>query len=308
MGGRYQPILGWCAVSCSTLVACFWSFWGIIENFHEGWYHAALADNLLMMVGQYLLPMLIFMAAGVVAIFFPRTGGAVHLAAAILAVWHFRGASSMVVYLAIAGPLVLMSISYWLGRPQPRRWAVSVLVALPLVTMLICGAEPAFRVASRWDDRDLGIRMVQGNGVLLEWAPAGPGWPNHGVSWNDAVRTCRLLSDDGLRLADTPQDIWRLPTIDEVVRSSHRLGKLADGSWDSETGLATFRIRPDKESPLWDVHSKIIYWWTATEVDADRALRICYNGHVMVLPKKVAYGYLGFRAVKSPDQDLAAGQ
>jgi hypothetical protein len=141
---------------------------------------------------------------------------------------------------------------------------------------------------------------VQGNGVQLIWAPAGPGWPNRGVTWHEAVRRCRHLTADGLSLADTPQDVWRLPTVEEVVRSSCRHGRNAGGTWDAGSGRARFQNMPDKEAPLWDVHSQIIYWWTSTEVAPDRALRVSYNGHVMPLPKMVGYGYLGFRAVKEP--------
>ncbi|MFN2151362.1 MAG: hypothetical protein ACK2T5_07195, partial [Anaerolineales bacterium] len=55
-------IVGWIAVSISTLVTCFWAFWGIVENFHEGWYAESLLANLGLMFVQYLSPMLIFMA------------------------------------------------------------------------------------------------------------------------------------------------------------------------------------------------------------------------------------------------------
>lgn len=297
---RYRQILGWLAVGLSTLAACFWAFWGIIENFHEGWYYPSLWMNLAMMVAQYLLPMLLFVGAALVAIRWPRAGGGVHVAAALWAAWHFRGSAPVVVYVSIVGPLVLMGISYWLGRPQPRRWAVAAVVGCPLITLLICGAEPVYRVSGRWDDGNRGIRLVQGNDVQLIWAPEGPGWPNHGVTWHEALRRCRHLPADGLSLADTPQEVWRLPTVEEVVRCSCRHGRHAGGTWDAASGSARFQILPDKESPLWDVHSKIIYWWTGTEVDPDRALRISYNGHVMPLPKKVGYGYLGFRAVKEP--------
>jgi hypothetical protein len=146
------------------------------------------------------------------------------------------------------------------------------------------------------------MHLVQGNGIELTWVPDGPGWPREGVTWHEAVRRCRYLTPDGLDLADTPQDVWRLPTAEELVRSSCRHGRNAGGEWDAESGKARFQITPDKESPLWDVHSMIIYWWTSTEVDSDRALRISYNGHVMPLPKKVGYGYLGFRAVKRPER------
>src|SRR5262249_10332562 len=98
----------------------------------------------------------------------------------------------------------------------------------------------------------------------------------------------------------TPLDVWRLPTVEEVVLSLCRHGRPAGGSWDAGSASARFQIMPDKESPLWDGHCKIIYWWNGTEVDADGALRVSFNGHAMPVPKKVAYGYLGLRGVKGP--------
>lgn len=305
LSSRLRPILGWIAVGLSTLAASFWAFWGIIENFHEGWYYRSVAMNLAMMVVQYLMPMLVFAGAGLIAIRWPGLGGGLHVVAALLAAWHFRGAAPVVVYVSIVGPLILMGLFFWLGRPQPRRWAAAAVAGFPLIVLVACAAEPAYRVARRWDDGDRGARLVQGNAVRLIWAPAGPGWPDHGVPWNEAVRRCRHLTADGAELAATPQDVWRLPTVEEVVRSSCRRGRNAGGAWDAGSARASFQVMPDKEAPLWDVHSKIIYWWTSTEVDADRALRVCYNGHVMALPKKVGYGYLGFRAVKSPGQSPA---
>jgi len=34
-----RQIAGWIAVGLSAAITCFWAFWGIIENFHEGWYY-----------------------------------------------------------------------------------------------------------------------------------------------------------------------------------------------------------------------------------------------------------------------------
>jgi len=84
-----------------------------------------------------------------------------------------------------------------------------------------------------------------------------------------------------------------------------RPGRHAGGTWDAAAGKARFEVRPDKESPLWDVHSPVIYWWTATEAGPGRALRVCYNGDVRALPKKARYGCLGFRAVKGPPPQRA---
>ena len=61
---------------------------------------------------------------------------------------------------------------------------------------------------------------------------------------------------------------------------------------------ARYRDPPDKESPFWNPHSQVIYGWTATEVDAARALSITYDGQVRPRPKRVGYGYLGFRCVR----------
>jgi hypothetical protein len=63
MTQRHRQFLGWTAVGLSTLAACFWAFWGIIENFHEGWYHRSLWANLGLMLAQYLLFMLLFVGA-----------------------------------------------------------------------------------------------------------------------------------------------------------------------------------------------------------------------------------------------------
>jgi hypothetical protein len=45
-----RSIVDWAAVATSTFVACFWAFWGILENFHEGWWGSSLWQNLGMMV------------------------------------------------------------------------------------------------------------------------------------------------------------------------------------------------------------------------------------------------------------------
>jgi hypothetical protein len=303
MTQRFRQFLGWTAVGLSTLAACFWAFWGIIENFHEGWYYRSLWANLGLMLVQYLLPMLLFVGAALAAIRWPRIGGVAHVTAGLVAAWFFRGASPTVIYPFIVGPLAVMGVCYWFGHPHPRRWAVAGVVALPLLTFLVCGAEPAYRVARRLDDGDRSARRIAGDGVDLIWAPEGSGWPNDGVSWDEAVRRCRHLTPDGMTLAEVPQDVWRLPTVEEAVRSMQCHGKSSGGSWDAALGKALYHRTPDKESPLWDTHSKVIYWWTATELNEREAYIIVYDGQVWRRPKRAHLGYLGFRAVKSVGQN-----
>jgi hypothetical protein len=221
-----------------------------------------------------------------------------HIAAALGVACFFRGASPTVMYPFIIGPLVFMGLAYWFGQPRPRRWAVAAVVALPLITLLVCGAEPAYRVSGRLDDGDRSAQRIAENGVDLVWAPEGPGWPREGVPWDVAVRRCQFLAEDGTFLADSAQDVWRLPTIAEAVQSMQRHGRTCGGTWDVAGGVPSYERTPDKESPLWDVHSQVIYWWTATEVNDREALIIVYDGKVWPRPKRAHWGYLGFRAVK----------
>jgi len=74
-----QQILGWTAVGLSTVITCSWAMWGILENFHEGWYYESFLSNLGMMFRQYLSPMLIFMGVTLVSIYWPRLGGSLHV-------------------------------------------------------------------------------------------------------------------------------------------------------------------------------------------------------------------------------------
>ncbi len=296
-------IAGWIAVVLSTAVASFWAFWGIIENFHEGWYFESIWPNLGLMFVQYLSPMLIFLALGAVSITWHRVGGILHIGLAVLAIW-FLGFTQVNVT-SIAGPLVVIAIAYWFGRPEPRKWALVVLTGVTLTALIVFGAEPVWRIliVGRTNDGDFGARLVEGNGVKLVWAPEGPGWPREGIEWEEAVRRCRYLTEDGLTLADEPQDIWRLPTVDEAVRSMHRHGKHCGGRWDGESEFPSYRVKPDKETPLWNVHSNVIYWWTADETDEDHAYRVCYNGRIKSTKKTWAPSYFAFRAVKKPPSD-----
>jgi hypothetical protein len=156
------------------------------------------------------------------------------------------------------------------------------------------------------------LRMVQGNGVKLVWAPEGPGWPNpdphdrnwaaqwHGPTWEEAQRVCRYLTADGKSIASTPQNIWRLPTVEEVVRSMTRHGVNCRGVWGPGKARASYSVVPDKESPLWNPHSVVIYWWTASQINSVRAYSIDFNGYVYIRNKQSDMGSQGFRAVRDP--------
>jgi hypothetical protein len=293
---RRRAIAGGVALVLSIALSIFWAFWGSIENFHEGWYFADLAKNLRLMFVQYLPWMFVPMVAGLIALWRPVAGGLVHAALATAAFWLFglRLGGWM-----IAAPLVTVGLLYVYAGRLRLKWAPHALIAVPIATAFVSGAYPAWVVLTRPSVVDLSMQKIAGSGVDLVWAPAGPGWDNVGLTWFDAQRRCEYLAADGLTLARTPQRIWHLPTTDEVVRTMRWRGANAGGSWDARGRRANYRRTPDKEAPLWNPRSQIIYWWTADEADADRAYRIAYNGQVFPIRKSARQNYLACRCAKS---------
>jgi hypothetical protein len=294
-----RQVAGWLAVALSTLIACVWAFWGIIENFHEGWFYDSLLRNVGLMFFQYLSPMIIFLSLTLLAIALPRIGGTAFVLvgvtlAIVLFGWNDRVAMQLVIL-----PMLVLGILYWYGRPQPRRKAYWIAVGLPMLTLFVCGVEPVVRVAGRVNDNNLEARLVEGNGIRLVWAGEGAGWPPKGVTWHEAVTSCQHLSEDGRSSAEVPQNVWRLPTVEEAVRSMSRHGINSGGIWDAQARTATYQIRPDKESPLWNVHSPVIYWWTATEVNDEQAYMIVYDGKAWPRRKRFAPDYLAYRCVRA---------
>jgi hypothetical protein len=289
---------GWTAVGISTLIAGFWAYWGSIEAFHEGWFYHSLWKNVGLTFAQYLSPMMIFVLLACASIRFPRIGALLHIALGF-AIPLFVVRTHAALFF-IAAPLVLLGLLYWAGRPRPLRAAYAAAILVPFAVALVCGTPMAIRVAGRVDDGIRDARVVEGNGLSLLWAPRGPGWPDdvRGYTWNEADSICASLTDDGKAVAATRQNIWRLPSVDESVLSMGRHGKNAGGAWDSVTAHAEYTIDPDKESPLWDSWSPIIYWWTSTSVDEVTAYKVVYNGQVWPARKKSRAGYFAFRAVR----------
>jgi len=312
----WDTTLGWIAVGTATLFSSLWAFWGVYESFHEGWYFSSLSENLAL-TSRYMGIMLVSMALSVVACGWRRTGSALYLlCGAAFCVWILmtRKVLTLIVvlgWLPVLLPAFAIGLLFWFGRPAPLTLAYKISIFLPLLVGLGFAVEPVTRIASRIDDGNRGARVVQGNGVSLVWAPEGPGWPNpdphektwvkqwRGPTWEEAQKVCRYLTADGTSIASTPQDIWRLPTVEEAVRSMSRHGANCQGVWNASSGEASFATEPDKESPLWNPYSPIIYWWTSSEPSASRAYSVDFNGQVYSRNKDSNLGSQGFRAVKS---------
>jgi hypothetical protein len=117
----------------------------------------------------------------------------------------------------------------------------------------------------------------------------------------DMARTnlCRYLSVDGITLMARPQNIWRMPTTDELVRSLGRHGVNAGCKWAGEFARqVTCDLLPDKESPLWATDLPVIYYLSADSYSADRGYFVAYNGTVNATNKLGGNPRHGYRCVR----------
>ena len=116
-----------------------------------------------------------------------------------------------------------------------------------------------------------------------------------------ATNLCRYLSADGTRLMDEPQDVWRMPTTDELVRSLVRHGESAGCAWNGERrSQAACEVRPDKESPLWATDCPVIYYWTADAYSENRGYYVAFNGMVNATVKSGGNPRHSYRCVRDP--------
>jgi len=296
-----KKLAAWTAISITCAFSCFWAFWGIIENFHEGWYYESTLMNIGSMIIQYLIFSLMFLLIGLVAIKWKKIGAVIFILTGLLI--PTIGIRSNAAIFVFSLPLFITGVLYWFGELTSKKRAYLAIICLPILTLIISGIEPIIRVSQRIDDKNYEARIVEGNAVKLIWAPEGFGWATtseqmQGKSWNEVTDLISHLNQDGKTLSDTVVNVWRLPTVLEAVASLTRNGKNCGGKWNQSLSKATYDTMPDKESPLWKIHSPIVYWWTSTEVNDSTVYRVVYNGGVQKQNKKIKMGSLGFRAVK----------
>jgi hypothetical protein len=171
-----------------ALVA-LWSYWSAGEMYHEGWWGSWL--NRL----PYLAPMLLTLIPALVAFRWPLWGGALIGAVGVFVALFFRSAVSVIgLAIALVG-LVFVAEGLLLRRhaarasaadgggpasdPRPwwrRRWRYALAIGLPVIIFAAMSAVMLPVVLGRVDDGDRGVRLIEGNGVSLVWAPEGPGW------------------------------------------------------------------------------------------------------------------------------------
>jgi hypothetical protein len=208
-------------------------------------------------------------------------------------------------------------------------------VTPPLLIMVGMSIMELPVVLTRQDDGERGMRTIEGNGVTLVWAPEGPGWnwkQDYGgyPSWNSIAlyglepvglgdkpgfdvdagefasaeemaqyNLCLYLSEDGLTLENEPQNIWRMPTVDDYARSLSRHGVNAGCSWDGASQeQMQCEFMPDKETPLWAPDLAPIYYWVAEEADEELGYFVSYNGWVNATVKSGGNPRHSYRCVR----------
>jgi len=349
---RTQSIYGWVATGLVTVTTALWTFWGAAEMYYEGW-GAPFPQPL-----AYLIPGVVCLLLTLAVLTWPRLGGwlLIGVGGAFTTWWWLmhrqrQGGLSWLALLSmfpVSGLLLFTGVLFLLeGRhrkrraaagwtPHPRWWPRNlhylIGVGLPLLVAFVVSATQLPVVLTRVDDGDRGAQTIEGNGVTLVWAPAGPGWnwrqpEGWNPSWDriasygippvgledklgegehattaDMQRTdlCRYLSADGREILDERQDIRRMPTADEVVRSLVRRGRDAGCTWNGQEGRAACQIEPDKDMPLWASDQAAIYYWTADAYDAEEAWYVSYNGWVRHQPKGWGNPRHGHRCVRAP--------
>lgn len=225
--------------------------------------------------------------------------------------------------------------------PHPRWWRRNIWYLLavgpPLLILIGWSIQSLPVVLTRVDDRDRGARLIEGDGVTLVWAPEGPGWnwrQDYGgfPSWNmialyglppvgmgdkpgydprmgtfasaeemQSYNVCLYLGEDGLTLSSTPQNIWRMPTVDDYARSLARHGVNAGCIWRGEShDRMECEILPDKETPLWAPDLDPVYYWAAEEYNDREAYFVSYNGWVNTAYKTGGNPRHSYRCVRDP--------
>lgn len=291
---KIKSIIGWGTFIITLLIISFWSYWGINEAFHEGWYHISLWENLLLTFVQYLSVPLAFLIISLVALNYKKIGSLLFVFLAIFTLFFFNSNAGRIL---IFVPLILLGLGFYFGQFKYKKILMIILILIPFLIIMSFGIPQLIKVENRFNDNDFGMRNIEGNNVSLIWAGEGFGFPLDGTDWQSAKDNCARLSEEGNSLEENEVNIWRLPTRDEIIRSLTRSNENSGGFLD-EFGEVHYNVNPDKETPLWNPNSKIIYYWTSEEKDEKRAYLVSYNGYVLDRSKISGANYQGYRCVK----------
>ncbi len=356
--GRFLRALpGQLAAALLALATSLWTLWSFSTLYYQSW-SLPLADLL-----RALAPAPAAVVIAYLALAWPRVGGWVLAIAgvAFTALWWglaiATGAFGLGWVLGtfpVSGLFVLIGLLLVAearhrrlrqaeGWERPPQWWRRIggrvaVVAFPALVATAVTLVYVPMITGRVDDGNRGARVIRGNGVTLEWAPAGPGWnarlPGGArPSWNDLARyglppiglakdpgtapagnadaatlaangVCSFLTADGAALAAESPHIWRLPTSDEIAASLVAGGSSAGCVWHTGDSVATCDRTPNKGTPLWAPNETAIAYLGADEATPDDAWAVPYSGggtwggSIHAQPKSWRDPQVGFRCVR----------
>jgi hypothetical protein len=291
---KIKEVIALVTATITFLIIGFWSYWGINENFHEGWYSLSLWENLSLAFIQYLSIPIIFLVISLIAINYKKIGTGLFIVFSIFAMFFFKSNSGRIL---IFIPLLLFALGFYFGKFKSKKIITISFISIFFLIILSFGIPQLIKVENRFNDYDFGLRIVEGNNIELTWAPLGVGYPLKGTNWQTAKSNCARLSNNGTILLDNEINIWRLPSRQEIVASLTRKNNNSMGFID-EFGVAQYKIKPDKETPLWNPHSQVIYYWTNESKNQEQAFLVAYNGYILGRNKNFGLDYQGYRCVK----------
>jgi hypothetical protein len=282
-------IPAWIASVLMILFTTLWTYWGANEMYHEGWW-GAWYNRL-----SYLVPIAVTLIPALVAFRWPIVGGILIMLIGTFALFFF---SYAVAFIGLA--IALVGVAFLVDGFVKRRARSEE----------VTPEGPGWNWRQSWGGYPSwqSIALYGVAPVGLEDKPGyGPQGEKRGTrvfaSGQDMVQTnpCRYLNADGTTLLHEPQNIWRTPTTDEIVRSLGRHGENAGCKWQGEFGQQVMcAVLPDKESPLWSTDQPVIYYWTADSYSEDLGYFVAYNAMVNAASKVGGNPRHGYRCVKEP--------
>jgi hypothetical protein len=332
---------GWIAKSLMILLTGIWSYWGAGEMYHEGWWGAWYNPLLYLLPAAIFLTLTLVSLSwprfgGTIIAVFGVAAGLIVNAIPIGLIIVIVGGLFWLEGRRIGNlptPLEAGANRWWFRLaviPPILIFIGASAYMLPIVLTRVDDGDRSARVIDGngvslvWAPEGPGWNWQQPWGGYVSWdsvalygaPPVGVDWKSkpgygrldggtwHHASAEDMTRTnlCLYLSEDGLTLMDEPQHIWRMPTVDEYVRSFARHGENAGCAWRGENKQrVTCNMLPDKETPLWAPNLAPIYYWAAEEYDERDAYFVSYNGFVNAAGKSSANTRHSYRCVKEVD-------
>ena len=113
-----KVILGWITTIISLSIIIFWSYWGINEAFHEGWYHTSLLQNLSLTFIQYLSIPVIFLTVSLLAMNYKRFGSGLFISLGIFAMFFFNSNAGR--FLILIPPLIF-ALGFYFGEFKRKK-------------------------------------------------------------------------------------------------------------------------------------------------------------------------------------------